>query len=107
MGRSFLVVIDGLGIGAQEDAADYGDEDSDTLGHVSEITGLKLPNFERLGLGNIKDLASVEPCAAPNASFGKMREVSAGKDSTTGHWELAGVKLDKPFQHIQADFLQT
>jgi len=97
MGRSFLVVIDGLGIGAQEDAADYGDEDSDTLGHVSEITGVKLPVFERLGLGNITDLASIEPSENPEAGFGKMREVSAGKDSTTGHWELAGVKLDKPF----------
>ena len=97
MGRSFLVVIDGLGIGAQEDADDYGDEQSDTLGHVSEITGVKLPNFERLGLGNIKELASIEPSENPGASFGKMREVSAGKDSTTGHWELAGVKLEKPF----------
>jgi phosphopentomutase len=97
MNRSFLVVIDGLGIGAQEDAADYGDEHSDTIGHISEITGVKLPAFEQLGLGNIRDLASIEPSVNPKASYGKMREVSAGKDSTTGHWELAGVKLDQPF----------
>ena len=97
MGRSFLIIIDGLGIGAQEDAADYGDEHSDTLGHVSKITGVKLPNFEKLGLGNIKNLVSIESTSTAEASFGKMREISAGKDSTTGHWELAGVKLHKPF----------
>lgn len=97
MRRTFLVVIDGLGIGAQEDADVYGDENADTLGHISKITGVDLPNFERLGLGNIKKLASVNRTDYPEASFGKMREVSAGKDSTTGHWELAGVKLDKPF----------
>lgn len=97
MGRSFLVVIDGLGIGSQEDADNYGDEKADTLGHISEITGVKLPNFESLGLGNIKNLQSIQPVKKPAANFGKMREVSPGKDSTTGHWELAGVKLDIPF----------
>lgn len=104
MSRCFLLVIDGLGIGAQEDAASYGDENADTLGHVCEVTGCKLPNFEQLGLGNIKPLKSVEPRTDSIASYGKMREVSAGKDSTTGHWELAGIHLDKPFPTFPEGF---
>lgn len=97
MARCFLVIIDGLGIGAQEDAEEYGNEDAHTLGHVSEITKCKLPNFEAMGLGNIEPLESIKPVEKPLANWGKMREVSAGKDSTTGHWELAGIHLDKPF----------
>lgn len=97
MPRTFLVVIDGLGIGAQEDAENYGDEKADTLGHISEITNVSLPNFELLGLGNIRELKSIRPVQKPLASFGKMREMSAGKDSTTGHWELAGIRMDQPF----------
>lgn len=97
MRRVILLVIDGLGIGAQEDAGIYGDDEADTLGHVSEITGCKLPNLQSFGLGNIKPLTSVSPVKNPVSSWGKMREVSAGKDSTTGHWELAGIHLDFPF----------
>lgn len=97
MSRFILLVIDGLGIGAQEDADQYGDSNADTLGHVSDVTGCKLPNFEKMGLGNIKPLQSIEQSEQPLASWGKMREVSAGKDSTTGHWELAGIHLDRPF----------
>jgi phosphopentomutase len=97
MSRFFVVVIDGLGIGAQEDAAQYGDAGTNTLGHVLETTGVKLPNFEKLGLGNIEPLKSVDKCEQPLGSYGKMREVSAGKDSTTGHWEIAGIHLDQPF----------
>lgn len=97
MSRFIVLVIDGLGIGAQEDADQYGDAGADTLGHVSEVTGCRLPNFEKLGLGNIKPLASIGQNERPLASWGKMREVSAGKDSTTGHWELAGIHLDRPF----------
>lgn len=97
MGRFIVLVVDGLGIGAQEDAADYGDANADTLGHVSEIAGCKLPNLAKSGLGNIKPLASVPAEENPVASWGKMREVSAGKDSTTGHWEIAGIQLDTPF----------
>jgi phosphopentomutase len=97
MSRFFVVVIDGLGIGAQEDAARYGDAGTNTLGHVLETTGVKLPNFEKLGLGNIEPLKSVDKCEQPLGSYGKMREVSAGKDSTTGHWEIAGIHLDQPF----------
>lgn len=97
MPRTFLTVIDGLGIGAQEDAGLYHDSGADTLGNVSRIAGVQLPNFEKLGLGNIRPLHSVKQHPFPMASYGKMREVSAGKDSTTGHWELAGIHLKVPF----------
>lgn len=97
MPRTFLLIIDGLGVGAQEDAHQYGDENADTLGNVSRIAKANLPNFEELGLGNIRDFESIHSVDSPVASFGKMREVSAGKDSTTGHWEFAGIHLDQPF----------
>ncbi|MGK7371299.1 MAG: phosphopentomutase [Candidatus Halalkalibacterium sp. M3_1C_030] len=97
MGNCYVIVIDGLGVGAQEDAAEYGDEGENTLGHVCAETGCSLPNLGKLGIGNIISLDSVKPEENPLAAFGKMREVSAGKDSTTGHWELAGVQLEKPF----------
>lgn len=97
MVRAFLVIIDGLGVGAQEDAGLYGDESANTLAGVSRATDCRLPNFEKLGLGNIEPLPSIPPAELPAACVGKMREVSAGKDSTTGHWELAGLILEKPF----------
>jgi len=97
MSRSFLIIIDGLGIGAQEDSGNYGDEGADTLGNVSRIGKANLPNFEQLGLGNIKPLASIKPTENPIGCYGKMREQSAGKDSTTGHWELAGITMSTPF----------
>ena len=97
MGNCYVIVIDGLGVGAQDDAADYGDENENTLAHVCESTGCKLPNFQRLGLGNIIPLSSVPENKDPLCSYGKMREYSAGKDSTTGHWEMAGIQLNKPF----------
>lgn len=97
MPRTFLLIIDGLGVGAQEDAHLYGDENADTLGNVSRIANVKLPNFEQLGLGNIRDFESIQAVDSPKAAFGKMREVSAGKDSTTGHWEFTGIYLERPF----------
>lgn len=97
MGNCYVIVIDGLGVGAQEDAADYGDEHENTLGHVCSETGCKLPNLQRMGLGNIIPLTSVPIESEPLCAYGKMRELSAGKDSTTGHWEIAGVQLNKPF----------
>lgn len=93
----YLIIIDGLGVGAQEDAHLYGDESMNTLGHVSTETGCKLPNLEKMGIGNIIPLDSIDEVENPSAAFGKMREVSAGKDSTTGHWEIAGIHLEKPF----------
>ncbi|MAO65994.1 MAG: phosphopentomutase [Balneola sp.] len=97
MGNVYLIIVDGLGVGAQEDAAEYGDENMNTLGHVLEETGMKLPNLQKMGLGNIIPLASVPENEEPLAAYGKLREVSAGKDSTTGHWEIAGIQLEKPF----------
>lgn len=97
MGNCYLVIIDGLGVGHQEDAADYGDQGSNTWGHVVAKSHVRLPNFEKLGAGNIIPLDTVLPVTEPQAAFGKMREISAGKDSTTGHWEIAGIKMDKPF----------
>ncbi len=106
MGNAYIIVIDGLGVGAQEDAAKYGDENMNTLGHVSEETGVKLPNLQKLGLGNIIPLASVAPNKKPLAAHGKLREVSAGKDSTTGHWEIAGIQLEQPFPTYPEGFPQ-
>jgi len=97
MGNCYVIVIDGLGVGAQEDAADYGDENENTLAHLCEDTACKLPNLQRMGLGNIIPLNSVSVEPEPLCAYGKMREVSAGKDSTTGHWEIAGVQLRHPF----------
>ncbi len=91
------IVLDGVGIGEQPDAGFYGDEGSHTLGHVCEVARPQLPNLEKLGLGCIAPLAGIRAVPHPLASFGKMREVSAGKDSTTGHWELAGIQLESPF----------
>jgi phosphopentomutase len=104
MGNFYVIVIDGLGVGAQEDTKQYGDEGENTLGHVCEKTGCKLPNLELLGLGNIIPLKSVQSLSSPRAAFGKMHEVSAGKDSTTGHWEIAGIHLEKPFPTYPTGF---
>jgi len=96
--RVFLVVLDGVGIGALPDAADYGDVGSHTLGHVAEANGgLRLPTLERLGLGRIEPLRGVRAVADPKGAFGRMAERSRGKDSTTGHWELAGVVSARAF----------
>lgn len=104
MGNVYLIIIDGLGVGAQEDASEYGDSDMNTLGHVSEETGVKLPNLQKMGIGNIIPLASVPKNDEPLAAYGKLREVSAGKDSTTGHWEISGIQLDRPFPTYQDGF---
>lgn len=103
-GTFYVIVVDGLGVGAQEDSHLYGDVGTNTLGHVSAVSRCELPNLGRLGLGNIIPVDTVPPVAEPLASWGKIREVSAGKDSTTGHWELAGVSLDKPFPTYDRGF---
>jgi phosphopentomutase len=91
------IVLDGVGIGAQLDSGEYGDAGAATLQHVIAEKKPRLPNLERLGLGNIAELDGLPPSSDPLAAFGRMREVSAGKDSTTGHWELAGLVLDRAF----------
>lgn len=95
--RIILVVLDSLGIGAQPDAAAWGDAGRDTLGHIAERRGLRIPNFTRLGLANIRPLAGLEPAAHPEGAYGKATLLSPGKDTTAGHWEMAGIILDRPF----------
>jgi phosphopentomutase len=96
--RVILIVLDGVGAGAARDAARYGDVGSDTLGNVARaMGGLALPNLGALGLGNATTVQGVTPASRPEAAWGTMQPRSAGKDSTTGHWELAGVNLTQPF----------
>ena len=94
MTRALLIVLDGAGVGAAPDAARYGDQGSDTIGHVLRETGVALPTLAQLGLHRLLGLPDAP---APRAMHGRMRERSAGKDSTTGHWEIAGIELAEPF----------
>jgi phosphopentomutase len=95
--RVVWIVLDSVGIGALPDAADYGDVGRSTLGHIAESRPLKVPNLLRLGLANIAPLKHLEPAAAPLGAYGKGVTHSPGKDTTTGHWEMAGVWLDQAF----------
>jgi phosphopentomutase len=96
--RAAIVVLDGLGIGACPDQAAYGDAGSDTLGNVARaVGGLRLPNLERLGLGKCRPIPGLAPGVRPSGAFGVALPRSHGKDSTTGHWEICGVVLERPF----------
>ncbi len=96
--RVLILVMDGMGVGETPDAAAYGDEGSCTLGHLAAaVGGLNVPHLGQLGLGNIIDVAGVPPVAGPQAAYGKMRMRAAGKDTTSGHWEMMGVTLIRPF----------
>jgi phosphopentomutase len=95
--RIVWMVLDSVGIGAMPDAGAYGDQGSDTLGNVARKRKLELPNLCRLGLANIKCLAGLPRSESPAGAYGKCRLASPGKDTTTGHWEMAGIILDKPF----------
>jgi phosphopentomutase len=96
--RAAIIVLDGVGIGEAPDASNYGDVGSNTLGNLATaVGGMDLPNLARAGLGNIAPLAGVIPPPAPQGAFGLMVPNSAGKDSTTGHWEIAGVQLARAF----------
>jgi phosphopentomutase len=96
--RVIWIVLDSVGIGAMPDAAHFGDPaGADTIGNIARLRGLKLPNFARLGLGNIKPLSGIAPDAAPAGAYGRCTLASPGKDTTTGHWEMAGIHLAKPF----------
>ncbi|HKM17257.1 MAG: phosphopentomutase [Firmicutes bacterium] len=98
MSRFVVIVLDSVGIGELPDAWRYGDQGSNTLANLANaVGGLELPNLERLGLGNIHPINGVLPQEQPMAAWGKMAEQSPGKDTTTGHWEIAGIILDKPF----------
>lgn len=96
--RALIVVLDGVGCGEAPDTAAYGDQGSDTLGNLARaVGGLDLPNLQRLGLGNATSIAGVAPATHPVGGFGVMLPRSCGKDSTTGHWEIAGLHLARPF----------
>jgi phosphopentomutase len=98
MNRAIIIILDGIGVGELPDARLYSDEGSDTLGNLARaVKGLRLPTLEAMGLGCIRPIMGIQPVAAPLANFGKMAEKSAGKDSTTGHWELAGLIVTQPF----------
>src|ERR1700693_3931436 len=95
--RVIWIVLDSVGIGELPDAAAYGDVGRDTLGHIARSRPLKIPNLVRLGLANIKPLANLTPVADPAGNYGKGATVSPGKDTTTGHWEMAGIWLEQAF----------
>lgn len=95
--RVILLVLDSAGIGAMPDAIAYGDEGSDTIGNIARRHKLELPNMQRMGLGNIKPLPGTPPAEIPAGAYGKCRLASPGKDTTTGHWEMAGIILERPF----------
>jgi len=97
-GRFVFIVLDGVGIGALPDAAEYGDAGTNTLANTAHaVGGIHLPNLERLGLGNVVWAEGLRPVANAQGCFGRMAERSKGKDSTTGHWEIAGIVTQRPF----------
>src|SRR6266478_769213 len=102
--RVICVVLDSVGIGEMPDAAEYGDVGRNTLGHIAESRALKIPNLVRLGLANIAPLKHLQPSAAPLGAYGKGATLSPGKDTTTGHWEMAGVWLDQAFPVYKKGF---
>src|SRR3954447_16814377 len=95
--RIIWIVLDSVGIGEMPDAAKYGDAGSDTLGNIARKRALHLPNLTALGLANIRPLTGLTAVAKPSAAYGRCALASPGKDTTTGHWEMVGIHLEKPF----------
>ena len=105
MNSFFIIILDGVGIGELPDADIYGDKGSNTLANMAEyVNGLHLPNLAKMGLGNITQIKGIPAEAKPISSYGKLTEVSKGKDSTTGHWEIAGLKITKDFSYFPNGF---
>lgn len=105
MNNFFIIVLDGVGAGELPDAGLYGDQGSNTLGNIANtLNGIYLPNLQKLGLGNIIPIKGIEKSSKPIASFGKMKELSKGKDSTTGHWELSGLFVETDFDYFPNGF---
>jgi phosphopentomutase len=103
--RICFVVLDSVGIGELPDAAQFGDEGAHTIGHITQtVRNISLPNLQKMGLGNIAPLEQIPAEAKPSAYYGKMAEVSVGKDTMTGHWELMGLKVKIPFQTYPSGF---
>jgi len=95
--RVTWIVLDSVGIGSMPDYAAYGDQPSDTLGNLVRQRGLHVPNLCSMGLGNLKPMSGLPPAGHPSAAFGRCALASPGKDTTTGHWEMVGIHLEKPF----------
>ncbi len=106
MARAIIMVIDSMGIGAMPDCKDFGDiPECNTLKHVCEFNqGLNVPNMEKMGLGNIQEFMGIKPTENPTATYATLVEKSKGKDTTTGHWEIAGITLDRPFSTFPNGF---
>lgn len=105
MKRVILIVLDSIGIGALPDADKYGDAGANTLNHIAKnCGGINIPNLSGLGIGNIEGLDNIEKADEPKASFGRAKEMSNGKDTTTGHWEMMGLFLEKPFKTFHEGF---
>lgn len=102
--RIHLLVMDSVGIGEAADAKEFGDIGSNTLGNIAKTVGLKLPNLTKMGLGNIASLEGIDSVNEPSAYFTKLEEVSAGKDTMTGHWEIMGLRIDQPFRVFEDGF---
>jgi phosphopentomutase len=101
----FIIILDGVGVGELPDADQYGDIGSSTLANMADaVNGLNLPNLTEMGLGNIIPIRGVQAVSSPISSYGKMCEVSKGKDSTSGHWEIAGLKIIKDFSYFPDGF---
>ncbi|WNR42517.1 phosphopentomutase [Paenibacillus roseipurpureus] len=106
--RISLIVLDSVGIGELPDAEQFGDKGAHTLGHIAErVNGFALPNLQQLGLGNIADIQGIPAAAQPEGYYGKMAEVSVGKDTMTGHWELMGLRITTPFNVFPDGFPET
>lgn len=97
--RIFTIVVDSLGVGEDTESIKYGDIGVDTLGHIAEVVdNIKIPNLQKLGLANLHNIKNVDPVKEPLGYFMKMQEASVGKDTMTGHWEMMGIKIEKPFK---------
>ncbi|MCW6652297.1 phosphopentomutase [Aerococcaceae bacterium NML191292] len=104
--RIHLIVLDSVGIGEAPDAADFNDVGAHTLGHIAETAGLKVPNMVELGLANIESLHGLTPVEQSKGYWTKLEEISAGKDTMTGHWEIMGLKIETPFRVFENGFPQ-
>lgn len=104
MKKVILVVMDSVGVGALPDAEQFGDFGVNTLEHIASTGDFNIPHMKQLGIGNIENLPSIEPAVAPIGGYGRMKEASTGKDTTTGHWEIAGLRIDEPFNTFPDGF---
>ncbi len=95
--RVIWIVLDSVGMGELPDAERFGDKGSNTLGNIAAQVGLSVPNMRKLGLGNIEGMVNIQPESEPIGCYGRLGEISDGKDTTTGHWEMAGIYSKKPF----------